>query len=354
MTSRSLANAQPRLPAEWEPHASTLLAWPHNADDWPGKLAAIPWVYGEIVRRILPGERVRILVRDTAHERRARSVLARVGALSERVEFLRVATDRSWLRDSGPCFAALAGRSVIVRFRFNAWAKYPDHAKDNRVPERVARLLATPIIPARHAGRDVVLECGAIDGNGDGTLIASEQCLLDPGKQVRNPGFTRKHYEHVFGSFLGTRHVIWLGNGIEGDDTHGHVDDFCRFVGPRTLVLCREQNANDANHRALDENRERLAQARLADGSRPEVVALPMPEPLFFAGRRLPASYANFYIANSTVLVPTFNDPRDGRALNTLQELFPGRAVVGIHAVDLVWGLGTVHCLTREQPATSA
>ena len=343
-----------RMPAEWEPHHATWIAWPHNAGDWPGKFATIPWVYGEIVRHLAPGELVRILVNSSAHERRARRVLARAGVDARRVEFLPFPTDRGWTRDFGPLFVRRPGRRpelAIARFRFNAWAKYRAWARDDRVPERAARHFGWRLFRARAGGRDVVLEGGSIEVNGRGTLLTTEDCLLDPRVQVRNPGLGRAELEQVLRDYLGVTNVLWLGCGIAGDDTHGHVDDLCRFVNSRTVVLCRERNPRDANYRALEENRERLRGMRLEDGSRPEVVDLPMPAPLSFDGRRLPASYANFYIANAAVLVPTFNDPQDRVALGILADLFPDRPVVGIHAVDLVWGLGTLHCLTQQEPA---
>ncbi len=343
-----------RMPAEWVLHEATWLGWPHRRSDWPGRFAPIPWVYGEIVRKLTEGEAVRIIVPSRDQEARARRLLARVGADLGRVEFFRWPTDRGWTRDCGPLFVRRGGRApevAIARFRFRAWAKYPDWKKDDRVPERAAAALGLALRPAVWKGRPVVLEGGAIDVNGRGTLLTTEECLLDPTVQVRNPGLTRPDLEQVFRDALGASNVLWLGRGIAGDDTHGHVDDVCRFVGPRTLVLCRETNPRDANYRPLEENRERLQGMRLEDGSRPEVVGLPMPAPLVFAGQRLPASYANFYIGNAAVLVPTFNDPADRRALRTVGELFPDRPVVGIHAVDLVWGLGTLHCLTQQQPA---
>jgi len=342
------------MPAEWEPHDATWIAWPHNRSDWPGKFAPIPWVYGEIVRKLAPGEIVRILVNSKTHEVRARRILTRVGVDLSRVEFFRFPTNRGWTRDCGPWFVRRAGpRSevAIVRFRFNAWARYPDWKKDDAVPERVARSLGCRLFRVTAKGRDVVLEGGSIDVNGRGTLLTTEECLLDPIVQVRNPGFSRGDIEAVFRSSLGITNVLWLKRGIAGDDTHGHVDDICRFVGPRTVVLCREENPRDINYRPLEENRERLAGMRLEDGSKVEVVALPMPEPLYLFGRRLPASYANFYFSNAAVLVPTFNDPKDRVALGILADLFPDRPVVGIHAVDLIWGLGTLHCLTQQQPA---
>jgi agmatine deiminase len=341
------------MPAEWDEHEATWLGWPHNLSDWPGRFAPIPWVYGEIVRKLAGGERVRILVPTEAHERRARRLLERVGADTERVEFFRWPTDRGWTRDFGPIGVrreAPKPQVAIARFRFNGWAKYPDHRKDDQVPERAARALSLELRRAVHRGRPVVLEGGAIDVDGRGTILTTEECLLDPFVQVRNPGFERADYERVFAVELGARHAIWLGRGIAGDDTHGHVDDLCRFVDARTIVLCVEPRAEDPNHRPLAENRERLQGARLADGTRPEVVELPMPAPLLFDGRRLPASYANFYVANAAVLVPTFNDPADRVALGILGELFTDRPVVGIHAVELVWGLGTLHCLTQQQP----
>jgi agmatine deiminase len=353
-TSKTPAAQGFRMAAEWEPHAATWLVWPHTRSDWPGKLAPIPWVYAEIIRKITPGEIVRLLVPDAAQETSARRALTRAGVDLSRVELHRVATDRGWTRDMGPAFVRRDGRKpevAIARFRFNGWAKYPDWKRDDRIPDWAARRLRRRSFPARVAGRDVVLEGGSIDANGKGTILTTEECLLDPVVQVRNPGFEARDWEEVFRDYLGAPNTIWLGRGIEGDDTHGHVDDLARFVDPRTIVLCREENPDDENARVLAVNRERLEEARLEDGSKPEVVDLPMPAPLYFDGRRLPASYANFYISNAAVLVPTFNDPNDRRALGLLAELIRDRPVVGIHAVDLVWGLGTIHCLTREEPA---
>ncbi len=344
------------MPAEWEPHEATWLGWPHNETDWPGKFAAIPWIYGEITRKLAPGEIVRILVNSRARQAAAARVLKQAGVARKRVEFFRFPTNRGWTRDFGPIFvkrAAAAGRGqiAIVRFRFTAWARYPDWRKDDKVSELAARALGVEIFPARANGRGFVLEGGSIDVNGRGTLLATEECLLDTGVQVRNPGLGRAEVEAALRKHLGVSNILWLGRGIAGDDTHGHVDDFCRFVGPRTVILCEERESGDANHRALEENRERLEGMRLEDGGRIEIVRLPMPAPLWFKGLRLPASYANFYIGNAAVLVPTFNDPLDRQALGILAELFSDRPVVGIHAVDLVWGLGTLHCLTQQQPA---
>jgi agmatine deiminase len=339
------------MPGEWERHEATWLTWPHRLSDWPGRFGPIPWVYGEIVRKLADGEAVRILVPSREHEAKARRVLKRVGADTSRVEFYRFPTDRGWNRDFGPIFVREGPRVAIARFRFSAWAKYPDWKKDDRVPERVAKALRLPARTVSWNGRPVVLEGGGIDPNGRGTLLTTEECLLDPTIQVRNPGFTRADYEGLLRESLGVTNVLWLGKGIAGDDTHGHVDDLCRFVRPDTVVLSVEKNPRDANYRPLAENWERARGMRLEDGSKLEVVALPMPAPLVFSGHRLPASYANFYVGNAAVLVPTFNDPADRVALGTLADLFPDRPVVGTHAVDLVWGLGTLHCLTQQQPA---
>lgn len=339
------------MPAEWERHDGTWLAFPHNVRDWPGKFAPIPWVYGEIVRRIVPGEIVNLLVNDAAHEAKARRLFERVGLDLRRVRFHRFPTNRIWARDMGPIFVRKGKQVAIAQFRFNAWAKYPDWQRDDKVPERASRALGVALRPVVHDGREVVLEGGGIDVNGAGTILTTEECLLDPVVQVRNPGFGREDYEAIFANELGATKTIWLGKGIAGDDTHGHVDDLARFVNATTIVLCREPNGADPNHALLEENRERLEGARLADGRKVEVAFLPMPDPVVLDGQRLPASYANFYIANAAVLVPTFNDPRDRVALGILGELFPERPVIGIHAVDLVWGLGTLHCLSQQQPA---
>jgi agmatine deiminase len=343
------------MPAEWEPHEATWLGWPHHPTDWPGKLDAIRWVYGEIVRKVAPGETVRLLVGSGAEEKRARRRLAAAGADLRRVHFVRHPTDRAWTRDSGPVFVRrTSGRrreTAIVHLHFNAWARYRDWGNDRRVPETAARLLGKRLFRARVGRRPFVLEGGGIDVNGRGTLLTTEECYLDRRTQVRNPGLGRRGFEAALRAWLGVTNVFWLGRGVVGDDTHGHVDDICRFVNPTTVVLVRETRRADRNHRPLAENWERIRDLRLEEGSRPEVVALPMPEPLFHRGQRLPASYANFYVANAAVLVPTFNDPGDRVALGILGELFPGRAVVGIHAVDLVLGLGTLHCLTQQEPA---
>lgn len=343
-----------KMPAEWSPHRATWIGWCHNKNDFPGKIATIHWVYGEIARKLTEaGERVAILVQDERHEAKARGVLTKTGAPLEKIEFYRIPHDRGWMRDSGPMFVKneATGETAVIKFKFNAWAKYPDWKLDNQVAVKFARQESRKIFKVEYKGKEVVLEGGAIDVNGAGTLLSTEECLLDYEVQTRNPHLSREEIEEVLHENLGASNVLWLNKGIVGDDTHGHVDDFCRFTNVNTIVLAEEKNGTDANHRILEENRERLEGFRLEDGSRPEIVRLPMPAPLVFAGVRLPASYANFYIANEAVLVPTFNDERDRAALGILAGLFPTRRVVGIHAVDLVWGLGTLHCLTQQEPA---
>ena len=338
------------LPAEWEHHKATWIAWPHNSSDWPGKFSSIRWVYAEIVKYISCGEKVRILAQSKEHESKAERILKSVGVNSDNVEFYLKKSNRGWLRDSAPAFVKKKNELIAIDFKFNAWAKYDDYKLDDKVPSFISNKLNIKRIVAGHKGKQVVLEGGAIDYNGKGSLITTEQCLLDDKTQVRNPGLTKNDYELIFNKYFCIKKVIWLGKGITGDDTHGHVDDLCRFVNKNTVVLVSEKNKSDENYNSLKENKERLKNAKLQDGSKLNVVELPMPSPVIFKGERLPASYANFYISNYAVLVPTFNDPNDRIALGILSELFPDRKVIGIHSVDLVWGLGTIHCLTHEEP----
>jgi len=341
---------QYRLPAEWEFHEATWIGWPNNKADWPGKFQPIPWVYGEIVRYISRGEKVRIIVQSKEHQKKAEQVLKAVDADLNNVEFFKLDTDRNWLRDAGPQFVKNEkGETVLINFKFNAWAKYDNYKLDAKIPKMISKEFNLERIKAEHNGRVVVLEGGSIDYNGSGTIITTEECLMDDKVQVRNKGFAKKDYEEVFNKYLSATNVIWLNKGIAGDDTHGHVDDITRFVNQNTVVTVIEDNPNDTNYPPLMENRERLYGARLEDGAKLNVVELPMTTPVMFKGERLPASYANFYISNYAVLVPTFNDPKDRIALGILSELFKDRPVIGIHAVDLVWGLGTLHCLTHEQ-----
>ena len=356
------ATAGFRMPAEWEPHAATWIAWPHNRNDWPGKFHCIPQVYAEIVRWLAIGDRVEIVVQDKTAEDRASRLLQRAGAALDQLRFHRWPTDRVWTRDSGPVFLTSdappsdggGGTLALLDWKFNAWAKYHNFHNDDRLPARIAGMLKIPawqpaITTAGARRRRIVLEGGSIDVNGSGTLLTTEECLLGV-RQQRNPGLGREAYEKIFAAWLGATNVIWLGRGILGDDTHGHVDDLARFVTRDTIVTVVEQNRGDANYDALRENLQRLRAARDENGNKLRVLTLPMPRPVSFDGQRLPASYANFYIANHVVLVPVFNDPSDRVALKTLAGLFPGRETVGIYCGDLIWGFGALHCMTQAQP----
>jgi agmatine deiminase len=364
------------MPAEWVPHAATWLAWPHQRTDWPGKFQPIPWVVAEIIRYLARNERVELIVRDEADENRARSTLSRAGALVEinkitltdkgrGVRFHRWPTDRMWTRDSGAIFVKKVGAkdtgdledSELVRpidFRFNAWAKYDNWRLDNQLPSRMAKVLKLKSlkVETQNQGKPYhfVLEGGSIDTNGRGTLLTTEECLLSPIQQ-RNPGLDRQDIERTLCEYLGLSRVLWLDRGIVGDDTHGHVDDIARFVAEDIILTVVEPNVNDPNHEPLAENLRRLKKMTDQDSRKYQIIELPMPAPVIFRGQRLPASYANFYIANGIVLVPVFNDVNDRRALNIIAELFPKREVVGIYCRDLVWGLGTIHCMTQQQPA---
>jgi agmatine deiminase len=363
------------MPAEWEPHAATWVAWPHYKLDWPGKFEPIPWVYAEIIRYLARGERVEVIVKDAAAERDARKVLTRAHALSEKVRFHRWATNRVWTRDSGCAFvvthpvsarnaetrvgqpsesgdtgASARAQLGAVKWRFNAWAKYPNWQRDNKIGSLMAKATGAQEVQAMFSKKEIVLEGGSIDVNGCGTLITTEECLLSRVQQ-RNPRMKRCDYEKMFAEYLGARNVIWLGSGVVGDDTHGHVDDITRFVSPDTVVTCVDAEPSSENYEALRENIRRLRDATTEDGKPLATIDLPMPAPVYFEGRRLPASYANFYIANGVVLVPVFNDPNDRVALDIFADIFPDRDVVGIYCGDLIWGFGAIHCMTQQQPA---
>jgi agmatine deiminase len=355
------------MPAEWEPHEATWLAWPHYRDDWPGKFEPIPWVYAEIIRHLGRHERVELIVNDLASEKRARKVLDRANALCENVRFRRWPTNRVWTRDSGCTFVKpnpvrpdSQGRLspsvskddelAAVKWRFNAWDKYPNYQSDEKIGSLMAKAAKAHEVRPMLGKQRVVLEGGSIDVNGQGTLLTTEECLLSEVQQ-RNPKMRRNDYEKVFAEYLGIKNVIWLGSGIAGDDTHGHVDDITRFVAPDTVVTAVETNPDDPNYEPLRENIRRLRAAANQDGKPLALIELPMPAPVIFEGRRLPASYANFYIANGVVLVPVFNDANDRIALDTLADVFPDREVIGIYSGDLIWGFGAMHCMTQQQPS---
>ena len=336
-----------RFPAEWEKHEATWIAWPHNKSDWPGKFSPIKWVYVEIIKAILPGEKVRIIIQSEKQKAEAINTLKSTKAYSEQIEFIKFKTDRGWLRDISPIYVENLKTKKLeqVTFKFNAWAKYNDYKKDEKFPSFVSDKFKLKNTDAIHNKRKVVLEGGSIDTNGNGVLFSTKECLLDEKVQVRNKNFDKINYDEIFSKYLGIKKVIWLNNGITGDDTHGHVDDICRFVNKNTVVAVDENNSKDENYWLLKENLEILNNEKSIN-----VIKLPMPKPVYFKNQRLPASYANFLIANNSVLVPTFNDGNDRKALGILADIFSDRKIIGIHAVDLVWGLGTIHCLTKEQP----
>jgi agmatine deiminase len=347
------------MPAEWEPHAATWLAWPHFRGDWPGKFEPIPWVYTEIIRNLSRHERVELIVKDAAAGKLARKTLKRAHALNDSVRFHRWPTNRVWTRDSGCAFVYACGADTSVpdisalsaiKWRFNAWAKYPNWQHDERIGTRMAETAGAEEIQPMIGNKRVVLEGGSIEVNGSGTVITTEECLLSRVQQ-RNPGMKRRDYEHIFAQYLGAPNVIWLGSGIVGDDTHGHVDDITRFVSPDTVVTCVDADPASENYEVLRENIRRLRDATTEDGKPLITIDLPMPAPVYFEERRLPASYANFYIGNELVLVPVFNDPNDRVALDILADVFPAREIVPIYCGDLIWGFGAIHCMTQQQPA---
>lgn len=346
-TGPDLAQLGFRMPAEWEPHRGTWLSWPHKEASWPGKFGAVPGIFARMVRLLAEREEVHVNVAGPAKEADVRSLLADEGADSGNVFFHDNPTNDAWCRDHGPIFVhrQSAGKTeeAILDWGYNAWGgKYPPYDLDDVIPTRIGRELG---IPVYYPG--MVLEGGSIDVNGRGTLLTTEACLLNPN---RNPQLDREAIEASLRRHLGVRNILWLGDGIAGDDTDGHIDDLTRFVDPTTVVTVVEEDPADQNYEPLQKNLERLRTMRDQDGTPLRVVTLPMPRPIHQEGHRLPASYANFYIANGLVLVPTFNDPNDRAALNTLADLMPRHRVVGIHAVDLVWGLGTIHCLTQQEP----
>ncbi len=337
-----------RMPAEWEKQEAVWLGWPHNRADWPGRFGPIPWVYVEMIRYLAPVVHVRLLVKDERQRHIAKDCLSRAGVDLDRVDFYLIPTNRVWLRDAGPIFVRNGKEKAMLDFRFNAWAKYSNHRLDDVVPERINRRLKLARIQPMHKGRRVVLEGGAIDVNGKGTLLTTQECLL-ARTQCRNPGFKREDYEAVFAKYLGVSHTIWLGKGIVGDDTHGHVDDLARFVNPTTVVVAVERNKRDANYAMLQDNLKCLKHAADQNGKPLTVAELPMPCPVAFEGQILPMSYANFLITNKLVLMPTFNDPADREALSVLAALMPRHEVVGISCVDFIWGFGTIHCASQQE-----
>ena len=340
-----------RFPAEWEKQDGILLCFPHNGNDWPGKYEAIQWAFVEFIKKVSLFEKVFLIVADDKLQAKVTQMLTAATVDLKTISFIIHKTNRSWMRDSGPIVVQNGSTREALDFNFNGWAKYKNFQLDKWVPSIIAAFLKIPITQVTYKGKPVILEGGAIDVNGKGTLITSEECLLHPTVQVRNIGFTKTDYEAIFKEYLGVTNVIWVNNGIEGDDTHGHIDDLCRFVNEDTIITVVETDTKDANYKVLQENLNILQHAKLENGIAPKIVTLPMPKKLVFEGIRIPASYANFLILNSCVLVPTFNDSNDRIALNILADCFPDREIIGISAIDLIWGFGTLHCLSQQIPS---
>jgi len=345
-----MANSTRRFPAEWEKQQGILLCFPHNGNDWPGKYEAIQWAFVEFIKKVADVEQVILVVATTKLKDKVLGMLKTAHVNVKNISFIIHKTNRSWMRDSGPIIVKNENGREALNFNFNGWAKYKNYLLDKHVPSKVADFLDIPLTQVMFNGKPVVVEGGAIDSNGKGTLLTSEECLIHPSIQVRNKNFSKEDYEAVFKKYLGITNVIWLGDGIEGDDTHGHIDDLCRFVNPTTIITVVEDNKEDANYKPLQDNLKRLQQAKLENGEAPKIVTLPMPKRLDFDGIRIPASYANFLILNKYVLVPTFNDSNDRIALNIIAACFPDREIIGISAIDLIWGFGTLHCLSQQIP----
>ncbi|WP_158981098.1 MULTISPECIES: agmatine/peptidylarginine deiminase [unclassified Flavobacterium] len=339
-----------RFPAEWEKQQGMLLCFPHNGKDWPGKYEAVQWAFVEFIKKVATFETVFLVVADENQKTKVNTMLETAHVELANVSYIIHKTNRSWMRDSGPIIIKNGTEREALNFNFNGWAKYKNIQLDKFVPAKVGEFLNIPVTQVMYKGKPVIVEGGAIDVNGRGTLLTSEECLMHPDIQVRNAGFTKEDYETVFKEYLGVTNVIWLGDGIEGDDTHGHIDDLCRFVNEDTIVTIVENDTLDKNYKPLQDNLKRLQNATLENGKSPVIVALPMPKKVEFDGLRLPASYANFLILNQCVLVPTFNDSNDRKALNILAECFPDREIIGINATDFIWGFGTLHCLSQQIP----
>lgn len=339
-----------RFPAEWEKQQGLLLCFPHNGNDWPGKYGAIQWAFVEFIKKVALVETVFLVVADEKLKEKVIGMLEIAHVNTKNISFIIHKTNRSWMRDSGPIIVKNGPKREALNFNFNGWAKYHNFQLDKLVPSKVASHLNMPLTQVKYYGKPVVLEGGAIDVNGKGTLITSEECLLHPTIQIRNKNFTKADYEAIFKEYLGISNVIWVGDGIIGDDTHGHIDDLCRFVNEDTIMTVIESNPKSKNYKPLQDNLNRLKNAILENGKSPKIVELPMPTPLLFDGIYIPASYANFLILNKCVLVPTFNDVHDREALNIIADCFPDREVIGISAIDLIWGFGTLHCLSQQIP----
>ena len=336
-----------RMPAEWEKQKSTWIAWPHNKKDWPNKFDFIPEIFAEIISHISKGQKVNILIENNVLKKRAILILKNFKVNFSNIRFSLCKTDRAWLRDSFPIFVKNKNKKILLNWKFNSWAKYKNFKKDNSIINKVKKVLKLQSISPVFNGRKVVLEGGAIDVNGKGTLITTEECLLSKIQQ-RNSGFKKNDYEKIFFNYFGIRKIIWLKRGIAGDDTHGHIDDLARFVSENTIFLAYERNKKDVNYKILRNNFRILK--KLDDFKKLKIIKIPMPEAKYIEGTRVPASYLNFYIANKVILVPTFNDKKDKLVLKMFRKYFKNRKVVPIDCSILIWGFGAIHCMTQQEP----
>jgi agmatine deiminase len=334
------------FPAEWAPHTATWLSWPHKEESWPGKIVSIYKPYCDFIKAVSEGELVRINVLNEQMSAFAKEQLVQAGVDLKRIEFFEFPTNDAWCRDHGPAFLINTDtkEKVIVDWNYNAWGnKYPPYDLDDVIPTKIAKHFNLPVY---HPG--IVMEGGSVDFNGKGTVLSSTACLLN---ENRNPHLNQEQIEGYLRNYYGVEQVLWVGDGIVGDDTDGHIDDITRFVNEDTVVTAIEENRADENYHILQENLQTLKTMRLLNGKQLNVIELPMPDAVYYEGQRLPASYANFYISNAAVVVPTYRSKNDDRTLDILTACFPGRKVIGIDSTDIVWGLGSFHCLSQQEPA---
>jgi len=342
------------MPAEWERQESTLIAWPHNKNDWPGRFENIPDVFAQIISQISKVQKVKILIQHNLVKKNIYPLLRKYKAKLKNIFFITIKTDRVWTRDSGPIYVVNKNKKILLDWKFNAWAKYNNYKYDNAINKKLNKIknleLIKPKFKIQKKFKDIVLEGGSIDVNGKGTIITTKECLLSKVQQ-RNPGLKKKDIESIFNKYLGAKNTIWLNKGIAGDDTHGHIDDIARFVDTNKIFLAYEYNKKDKNFKPLDENYKILNISKDQNGKKITIIKLPMPKPIFIEKTRVPASYLNFYIANKIVLVPVFKDKNDKKVLKIFKRNFRNRKIIPIDCLDLIWGFGAIHCMTQQEPA---
>ena len=343
-----------RMPAEWEKQESTLIAWPHNKNDWPGRFENIPDVFAQIISQISKVQKVKILIQNNLAKKNIHPLLRKYKAKLKNIIFITIKTDRVWTRDSGPIYVVNKNKKILLDWKFNAWAKYKNYKYDNAINKKLNKIknleLIKPKFKIQKKFKDIVLEGGSIDVNGKGTIITTKECLLSKVQQ-RNPGLKKKDIESIFNKYLGAKNTIWLNKGIAGDDTHGHIDDIARFIDTNKIFLAYEYNKKDKNFKPLDENYKILNISKDQNGKKITIIKLPMPKPIFIEKTRVPASYLNFYIANKIVLVPVFKDKNDKKVLKIFKRNFRNRKIIPIDCLDLIWGFGAIHCMTQQEPA---